>query len=133
MNELQHYRMQEDAGIGAAMLENLNAILGDCINAEQLDRDIYWYTECGAFIAVRLHNGKFITPNELSGVMNGDVSGILIGSIVEGSDAEVSADWINLIDYETPESAVDAFNDALEWVNAEACALWNESNQGETE
>lgn len=126
MNEIEYERMQEDAAIGQAIADNLNAILGDAPDVRALYRRIYKYTECGAWLSVRLHDGSVRHCGQLNDVKNGDVRALLVGSIVENSDAEVRADWIDLFDYETPTDAVAAFDAAVQWVDDEACSLWSE-------
>ena len=91
---------------------------------------IYKYTECGPWLSVRLHDGTVRHCDQLQGIENGSVRALLVGSIVEGSDAEVTADWIDLL-IEDPDEAVLKFNAAVEWVNDEACALWEEANEVE--
>ena len=71
--------------------------------------------------------------DKLREVNKDEVRYLLVGSIVEGSDAEVTADWIDLLECETPEDAVKQFNDTVAWVNEQACALWDEANEGESE
>jgi hypothetical protein len=50
---------------------------------------------------------------------------------VEGSDADVCAEPIDLIAFEDPQEAVKAFNATVDWVNYKACALWDEANDEE--
>jgi hypothetical protein len=126
MNEIEYERMQESAAIGQAIADNLSAILDDAPDVGALYRRTYKYTECGAWLSVRLHDGSVRHCDQLNDVKNGDVRALLVGSIVENSDAEVRADWIDLLDYETPTDAVKAFDAAVQWVDNEACALWGE-------
>ena len=121
--------MQESAAIGQSIADNLNAILDDAPDVRALYRRTYKYTECGAWLSVRLHDGTIRHCDQLDDVKNDDVRALLVGSIVENSDAEVVADWIDLIDYETPADAAAAFNDTVDWVDNAACALWDEANQ----
>lgn len=136
MNEIDYERMQEDAAIGQAMVANLEAILSDNgseMSVSALDRSLYKYTECGAHLSVQLHDGTWRHSGNLLGIKNGDVRQLLVGSIVEGSDAEVCADPIDLIAFEDPQEAVKVFNKTVEWVNDEACTLWHEANDEEQE
>lgn len=99
---------------------------GDSI--EDVYLNTYKCTTCGPWISVRLHDGEVRHCDELEGIKAADISAIWVGSIVEDSEAEVCADWIELADCESPEDAVKRFNATVEWVNDEACALWEEAN-----
>ena len=69
----------------------------------QVERNTYKYTDCGAWIT---------SSHE----------GIKVGSIVEGSDAEVEADFL-AYPFEISE-----FWDALQWVNDEDCMEWSKQH-----
>lgn len=136
MNEIEYERMQEDAAIGQMIAENLQAILDahDANNVQDLYRTIYKYTDCGPWLSVQLHDGTWKHSHELRGIDNGNVRALLVGSIVEGSDAEVLGRVIDLIafdDEDGPQKAAEAFDHEVEEVNAEACALWHEANDDE--
>lgn len=142
MNEIDYERMQESAAIGQAIAANLKAILDDwgVENVQQLDRTIYKRTECGAHLSVQLHDGTWRHSGDLDGIDNGNVQALLLGSIVEGSDAEVNAKPISLLDYIEEEGdekrLIADFDKAIDWVNDEACSLWHEANdedEGESE
>lgn len=136
MNEQTYHRMNADIEAGGVCLAALEAILKDhwADNVAQLYRSIYKYTPCGPWLSVKLHDGTMRHCDELHDVKNGDVRGLMVGSIVEGSDAEVFADLIDLLKYEDPEEAVAAFSTTVDWVNDEACALWDEADaEGEDE
>lgn len=126
MNERQYHSMNADIETGGFILAALEAILEhwDAENVEQLERSVYKHTACGPWLAVKLHDGTMRNSDELSDVKNGDVRCLLVGSIVEGSDAEVAADPIDLIEYEEPADAVAAFNVTVQWVDDEASALF---------
>lgn len=70
---------------------------------EMIKRNVYNYTDCGAWIAI-------------------DEGGIRLGSIVEGSDVEIEADYLA---YPFTEAQ---YRQAEAWVEAEAEAAWNEAN-----
>lgn len=141
MNEIDYERMQEDAAMGQAIAANLKAILDDwgVENVQQLDRAIYESTECGAHLSVQLHDGTWRHSGNLDGIDNGNVQALLLGSIVEGSDADVTADPISLLDYMDEgdeKQLIKDFDKTLDWVNDEACSLWHEANdedEGESE
>jgi len=95
---------------------------------------IYKYTPCGPWLSVRLHDGSIVHCTKLYGIGNQDVRALLVGSMVEGSDAEVTADWIDLADPKYMEEGgqeklVADFNATVAWVNDEACALWRDANE----
>jgi hypothetical protein len=82
---------------------------------------------------VRTWDDRTFHCGDLHKVDKDEVRYLLVGSIVEGSDAEVCADWIDLVECESPEAAVALFNRTVEWVNDEACALWDKANAEETD
>lgn len=96
----------------------------------EVGRSLYKYTECGPSLT-------FLVPGlapfgvvgysdpkarEESASWWKDCVGLSIGSIVEGSDAEVQS--ANLT-WPVTQAQFDA---AVEWVNEEACRLWDEAN-----
>lgn len=129
MNEIEYERMQEAAGMGEHCLECLNAIFADqsegaVASVAELASVIYSNVPCGPWMAVRLHDGTVVYSDQLESVKNGSVGAILVGSMVEGSEAEIAADYIDLSQCESPEDAVARFNEAVEWVNAEVFSFW---------
>lgn len=131
MNEIEYERSQELAAEGEHANACLDAILSDNgsdMTLPALYRSIYKYTECGPWLSVKTWDGRVFHCGELHKVNKDEVRYLLVGAIVEGSDAEVCADWIDLLECETPDAAVDLFNRTVEWVNYEACALWDEAN-----
>lgn len=138
MNEIEYERMQENAAIGQAIAANLQAILDEhgATDVADLYRTLYKYTDCGPWLSVKLHDGTWKHCHELQGISNCNVRALLVGSIVEGSDAEVLGRGIDLMDYmdEGGEAkAVEAFNREVEQVNDEACRLWGEANNEDTD
>lgn len=132
MSEQEYQRHLDNIEAGGICLENLEAILSDNgseMNVAALYRSIYKYTECGLWLSVLLHDGTWKHCDQLHGIENGNVRALLVGSIVEGSDAEVTADQIDLLTFDDPADAVRTFTDAVAWVNDEACALWDEANE----
>lgn len=133
MNEIDYERMQEDAAMGQAIAANLKAILDDwgVENVHQLALAIYKSTECGAHLSVQLHDGTWRHSGNLDGIDNGNVQALLLGSIVEGSDAEVNANTISLLNYMDEgddQRLIADFDKILDWVNDEACSLCHEAN-----
>jgi len=132
MNEVQYERMQELIAEGEHANACLDAILSDNggdMTLPDLYRSIYKYTECGPWLSVQTWDGRTFHCNELHKVDKNEVRYLLVGSIVEGSDAEVNADPIDLVECESPEAAVKLFNETVEWVNDEACALWDAADE----
>jgi hypothetical protein len=76
-----------------------------CESKAQIEKAVYELTECGAWI-------KFTKD------------GVELGSIVEGSDAEVGPESLTY-----PFSIGEIWN-TLEGIDNEACALWDEANEG---
>ena len=136
MNEIDYERMQEDAAIGQAINNTLRAVLDEwgVENVQQLGRAIYKYTECGPWLSVKLHDGTWKHTGDLAGIHNHDVRSLLVGSIVEGSDAEVSGmeiDLLGYIDEGDEQRAIDRLYHEIDQVNDTACALWEEANSEE--
>ena len=75
----------------------------------QLSRHAFKYTDCGAWIQLDWENNL-----------------LKLGSIVEGSDAEVSADPIPFA-----EITSDKIQAAIDYIEAEASCEWDEANLGE--
>ena len=75
---------------------------------EQAERHLYKFTDCGAWIL--WHD-----------------DGIQLGSIVEGSDAEVITDSLR---YPFTERQLQ---ETIDYIEAEADMLWREANEGEDE
>lgn len=136
MNEVEYERSQELAAEGKHANACLEAILADNGSDPTLTalyRSIYKYTECGPWLSVQTWDGRWFHCHQLHKVDMYEVRRLLVGSIVEGSDAEVTADPIDLVACESPEAAVELFNRTVDWVNDEACALWNDANAEDSE
>jgi hypothetical protein len=138
MNEVQYEAMQEDAAIGQAMAEALQYVIDHygVETVERLGRSIYKYTDCGAWLSVKLHDGTWKHTGNLTDVSIGNVRALMVGSIVEGSDAEVKATPLDLMDYleEGGEKRLlDDLEETIEWVDGEAGALWDEANGSDDE
>ena len=136
MNEVEYERMQEQIAEGEHANACLDAILSDdgCDpTLPALYRSIYKYNACGPHLSVQTWDGRWFHCENLHKVDKRDVRYLLVGSIVEGSDADVTADPIDLVECESPEAAVALFNRTVEWVNDEACALWDEANAEDDE
>ena len=113
----------------------------------EMYRVFYKYTDCGPWVSVHV-NGTWIHCQDLhklgtwdAMLMRGDIlDAVLIGSIVEGSDAEASPVPVRLGDLRskrskrgaiTHASLQAAFGKAVDAVNEVACALWDDANSEE--
>jgi hypothetical protein len=86
------------------MINNINDLAKKFgMNVEQFERSIYKYTACGAWI-------KWTDKK------------VLLGSIVEGSDAEITAPPLKF------PFTMDEFEKTLQFVEDEADMLWHEAN-----
>lgn len=109
----------------------------------------YKYVECGPWMSLRV-NGQWVHCQDLyklglwkDMVSRGDiVDEILVGSIVEGSDAEATPTPVRLGDIRSKRSKKGtitraslraALDHAFDQVNQEACALWDEANREEAD
>jgi nitrogen regulatory protein PII-like uncharacterized protein len=130
--EAAYHRMMDDAESGARCLANLEEILSWASGCDRgvtgLYRSIYKYVACGPWLAVRLHDGTELTCSELRDVKNEDVRALEVGSIVEGIDACVEGEELDLLKFEDPAEARKAFWEIVDRVNREACDLWEEAN-----
>jgi len=87
-------------------IEDIASYLGAArADNESISRRVYKDTSCGAW--AKVENGAFV-----------------VGSIVEGTDAEVRPEWVEL-----PCSEED-IDRAIENVEAEADFLWSQSENG---
>ncbi len=111
---------------GGICLGNLEAILAahGVDDVSDLGRFLYKYTDAGLWLSVRLHDGTWKHTGNLDGIDNGNVRALLVGSIVEGSDAEVYGREVDLLNDDAPAE----LEHEVEEVDAEACRLWEEAN-----
>jgi hypothetical protein len=111
-------------------------------------RCYYKYTDCGPWVSVHV-NGQWIHCGDLHKLgtwaemqQRGDIlDEVLIGSIVEGVDAEAGPVSVRLDDLRsrrskagnvTARSLRSAFSDAVSAVNAEAQQIWDETHGCDT-
>lgn len=121
--------------MGKVILENLSAIL-DGRTLYGLQRDAYKYTDAGVSVGFRLYDGSYLWNGDARAhdpAMIRRVEAIGVGSIVEGSDAEIPVEWLTLSDdpYCVEGGAPlcrDAYHALLARIDAEACAAWDEVN-----
>lgn len=119
----------------------------DYDSPHEMYRVFYKYTDCGPWVSIHV-NGAWVHCQDLHKLgtwaemlRRGDiVDEVLIGSIVEGSDAEASPIPVRLGDMRSVRSKTgkvtqfsvrQAFDRAVSRVNEEACAMWDEANSEE--
>jgi hypothetical protein len=127
MNWEQSYAAEDAAAQGAAALGCLQAIMAryEAASLPELARRVYKDTECGATLGVKTWEGGAIWGSDLAGITPGHVRALVIGAIIEGSDAEATAPAVELLDT-TPQQAVAAFEAAVAWIEEWAVSPWGE-------
>ncbi|MBM3493291.1 MAG: hypothetical protein FJX72_03055 [Armatimonadetes bacterium] len=134
--------MCEDAAVGQHIAACVRAIFRDwdATTCAEFQREGFKYTEAGVSISFLLDDGTPLYCGDERArdpAMVARVLDIGVSSIVEGSDAEVPLEWLNLPQrchpdgddgIETPEAAVAAFNKLVKEINDAACELWHEAN-----
>jgi hypothetical protein len=131
-------RGEELKAMGENALANLRAILANSSadNVADLARGVYKYTDCGAMLGALLYRGednpgqwvygtdlRTIAPDEF-------ITALSVSSIVEGVEQTTETHIIDLFDdaFESPEQCAQAYSSALQSVEDEASAIWNESH-----
>jgi hypothetical protein len=123
MNEKEYDRLMQDLEAGERIAGNLAEILsywGE-EDVQRLARRLYKATAAGVHLSVRLHDGSWRHSRNLEGVGNGNVRSLRVGAIVEGSDAAVTGEEVDLL----REDAVEAFAREVDRVDEQACELWD--------
>jgi len=122
MNEIQQMEMDEASAMAAHCASCAQGILTShgFDTWHELYRDIYKWTPCGPWLAVETADGAWIDCDDLDDAGDIEVVGFRVGTIVEGSNAEINADWVYFEDCESPADALANFHQAVEWVDAEA-------------
>jgi hypothetical protein len=124
VNEVQHARDQENEAYGAFLIETIAKSCGfkgtepDLAKPNHgIDRAVYKGTSCGAWV-------RF------------DSEGVMVGTIVEGSDAEFS-ERIDLTGIDISEEGetilLERFWDAVQQCEDFADEAWAERNAGDEE
>lgn len=114
----EYIRNEEDKEYGNALMESLARYFSCDPTEASVKRSLYKDTECGAWIRIE----------------EGHPARVVIGSIVEGSDAEVVADGIPYVPEDDDEQDTKfhaALEEAIKWVEGEVDVLWNEANDEE--
>lgn len=116
-NEINAYKSAEAEAFGEFLIRAVADGIGCEPDIKRIEKAIYKGTDCGAWI-------KF------------DENGIMVGSIVEGSDAEFSEriDVSGTGDVDDPFQLIsDRVFAALERINKAACEAWDEANSEEND
>jgi hypothetical protein len=106
LKKMQHrYRISADSKTNKSIkgIKDFLNLVG-CETIEEAERAIYKYNDCGPWVKI-------------------SKEGVKLGSIVEGSDAEVEADMLKF-----PFSEKD-YDDTMKWLEAETSVLWKEANE----
>ena len=145
MNDKDLERMQEDAELAGRIGLCVSEIVRYGFGANtlsQAQRSAFKHTDAGVHLAWKLDDGTFLyngQSKERDPRVIDRVIDIGVGSVVEGSDAEVPLRWLDLprrcsVDaedgFETAAEAREAFDKLVEEVDAEACRLFD-ANQSE--
>lgn len=164
--ERAYHDAEENAAIGKIMAACAKAIF-EAHGAEtmaQLQRNLYKYIDCGPSISFELRGAGDHEPDSFEAHIGGGeprpspfiyvgdkraetipepwlaIRAIGVSSIVEGSDAEIPVQWLDLEQFANDEefegdlpdlcaAAVTKFSSMVMEVNDEACALWAEANE----
>jgi hypothetical protein len=139
MSAGDHIRSGESAAFGEVVAANAKAIFDahGAATMAGLQSRLYKDTEVGVSVSFRLHEGPDVYVGdpraaEIAGPWNW-IRSIGVSSIVEGSDAEVPLEWIDLAsppyaDEGGEARAVAEFAGLVERVNDAACGLWDEAS-----
>ena len=134
--ERRYHDQEEAAAMGEAMAQHLEALLAfyGRDNFAQVDRALYKYTDCGAYLGLYPWEGDGIWSGSqrMKEVRPGDIRSIGVGSIVEGTDACPEMQWLQMTDYaedETSDRFIKDFFDAVEVVEKWAAEIWDETHE----
>ncbi len=109
----QYERGQEAAALGSAMVAALAELYGCEPQVESVKRAVYKATDCGAFV---------VFPSDAP-------CRVGVGSIVEGSDAEVPPIFVTYNEDKPDEQFIAEWRKAVQHVEDEADCLWREANE----
>lgn len=148
MNEIEYYNMQESVAIGEGIGQCVRAILNhyEVDTLAGLQRIAYKYSDCGVSVGFRLYDGAYIWSGDERArdpAMVDMVEDICISSIVEGSDAEVSPIWMDIVkladgsdpdcdkypDDTVEQLALRRWDEVMCEVESAAHYLWIEANE----
>ena len=131
----EYERGQEMAAMGEVMASHLQALLDERGDEgfARMNRSLYRYTVCGAYLGLRLWGGEFVWSHDkrLPTIRPGDVQSIGVGTIVEGTDAAPEMEWLDLLTYAEDEDAsrlIADFDAAVQRIEDAAQDIWNETH-----
>lgn len=128
-------RQQRDEAAGITCLVALQTLLKYWGEKDlgQMNERVYRAYSCGPWLAVRLHDGTWVHgTRDLESVKLEDVAALKVGSIVEGSDAEIEGDVLDLVSYdEDPDALRLDFERQLVGVNDQVQTIWYEMHPDE--
>lgn len=171
MSEMEYFDMQEEQAIGEVIAACAKAIFEahEASTMAELQRTIYKYVACGPAVSFELHEGAGGYEEDSTEAYLGDgyptpkspyvyvgderaqkitepwksIRAIGVSSIVEGTDAEVPLEWIDLAKYcdedkyegdlaDIAKIAVKDFDALVDEVDKEARSIWNDTHGCET-
>ena len=112
--------------MAAIMADNDAKTLAD------IQRSSYKYTSAGIAVHFGLSDGTFLWNGDQGARDESSVKKVVkigFSSIIEGSDAEVPTQWLDLSQMPTTEKAVEEFNRLESYVNEWACELYDEVHE----
>jgi len=109
-------------------IKNINAILANMSASDlpQLQRNVYKYTKCGAFVEFNTF-ANVVYTEDVDELKPEDIESVVVGSIVEGTDVQTESHVVD-INVTSMKKVVKAFSDALESVEEEALQIWNDTH-----
>lgn len=148
MDEIEYHDLQEAAAIANNIGKAVRAILDlyDATTLAGVQRGAYKYSDCGVSVGFRLYDGTYIRSGGERAhdpAMIDMVEDVCISSIVEGSDAEVSPIWMDIVkladgsdpdcdkypDDTVEQLALRRWDEVMCEVESEAHYLWIEANE----
>ena len=134
-NHAEFERQQRDEAAGITCLEAIKTLLAYWGEKDlgQMNKRVYRAYSCGPWLAVRLHDGTWVHgTRDLENVKLEDVGALKVGSIVEGSDAEIEGDVLDLVGYEgDPDALRLDFERQLVGVDDQVTTIWNDMHPDE--
>jgi hypothetical protein len=121
----------------------MKRIFPDYDGPYNMGRSIYKHTDCGPWVAFvaseyvydphldrETYREVYYEEAPKTWLELGPIRAIKVGSIVEGSDAEIGPHYVTVL---SPDTLNKRFHEAVRQVNAEACEAWHEANDEEGE
>ena len=136
--EEQDYWMHPNNDTDPVLAQDDSLTWGDLVAREwevspaALRQSAYKYTSCGAYVSFELWCGSNSqkmnhSGDDLNGVTWEDITGIMVGSIVEGVDFGTENHWVDVVG-RTVEQIIADFNAAVDAVEDEVSYIWNQTH-----